>query len=674
MRACLKLLLCLLSLTATAQDGRPWELLLAEILTAEDMETDEWEDTYDLLCSLEEEPLNLNTVSREELEQLPFLTAQQVEGIMEYLYHYGTLKSMNELRMIRTLGPSEISLLQFFTYVEEERIEERFPRLNTIMAYGNHELMGNIRVPLYMRKGDDNGYVGYPQRHWLRYQFNYKDYVKAGIVGSQDAGEPFFADKNKMGYDFYSLYLQVKHLGRIDNAVVGMFKVSAGMGLVLNNGFSMGKLATLQQMGRNAIIIRPHSSRSQTGYFRGAALTLRLSQQWRLTAFTSYRPLDATLNDDGSISTIVTNGYHRTPAELEKKHNSHATDVGAHIAWRQGGWHIGATTLYTHLSRSLQPQTATLYRRHYTQGNDLVNVSTDYSYQNHWLNINGETAVNRQGALATINSVSLAAYDGLSIMALQRFYSYRYTALYARSLSEGGRVQNESALYLGAQWQPTPRLRLQAYTDYAYFAWARYQVSQSSWAWDNLIAASYGKSAWTLTGRYRLHLRQKDNETKTALTTTTEHRGRLALSWQGDDRTKQGYHSGNHGLSVGNTLQADGVYTSDRHHGFMISNVITLQTGRLKMGAGAGYFNTDDYEARLYVYERSPRYNFSFPSFNGRGLRLHLMAQGSIGRRLTLTAKIGLTHYYDRSTIGTGLQEINSSSQTDIDVQLRYKL
>ena len=43
------------------------------------------------------------------------------------------------------------------------------------------------------------------------------------------------------------------------------------------------------------------------------------------------------------------------------------------------------------------------------------------------------------------------------------------------------------------------------------------------------------------------------------------------------------------------------------------------------------------------------------------------------GKQLTLTAKAGYTHYFDRSTIGSGLQEINSSSMTDLSFQLRWR-
>ena len=659
MKKLFTLLLLLPFLTSAGQSQRPWEEVLASIMTAEDMESETWEDTYEMLCELEQHPLDLNTVTREELEALPFLTEQQVEDFMEYRDRYGALKTLNELRMMRSLDYVQIELLHHFAYVDFRDEEPAFPKLNSILKYGRQELMANVRVPLYKRKGDDNGYMGYPYSHWLRYQFSYSDNVKAGIVGAQDEGEPFFKGRNAAGYDCYSYYVQLKHLGRLENVVIGKYKLAAGMGLVLNNSFGLGKLAMLQQMGRsNGTVVRPHASRSYSGYFQGAAATLRLSPQWQLTGFLSYRPLDGTLNENGSLRTIVTHGYHRTATEMEKKNNSHATDAGTHIAWRKGGLRAGATVAYTHLDRRLEPDTRTLYRRYNAQGQDFLNLSADYGYVSHRLAASGETAINRDGALATINSLNLQATNEVEVTLMQRFYSYRYTALYARSLSEGGHVQNESAFYLGAAWHPSPRLRLQAYTDYAHFAWARYGVSKPSHAWDNLLAATYGTDRWSLSGRYRLHLRQRDNETKDKLEDNTEHRGRLSLTLQ-------------HGDFNTNT-QMDAVSVSS-DWGYMLSQSLSYQRHRLKGGFSGGYFHTTGYDSRLYIYERGPLYSFSFPAFYGEGFRLMLLLQAAPTKQLTLTAKAGFTHYFDRSTIGSDLQEINSSSKTDIELQLRWK-
>ena len=60
-------------------------------------------------------------------------------------------------------------------------------------------------------------------------------------------------------------------------------------------------------------------------------------------------------------------------------------------------------------------------------------------------------------------------------------------------------------------------------------------------------------------------------------------------------------------------------------------------------------------------------------SFYGEGIRYWLMARAQIGANLMLTAKAGVTNYFDRSTIGSSYQQIAASSQTDLDVQLRWK-
>ena len=47
-------LLLILPIAASSQEGRPWEELLANVLTAEDLDAATWEDTYEMLCELEQ--------------------------------------------------------------------------------------------------------------------------------------------------------------------------------------------------------------------------------------------------------------------------------------------------------------------------------------------------------------------------------------------------------------------------------------------------------------------------------------------------------------------------------------------------------------------------------------------------------------------------------------------
>lgn len=647
------LLFVWMSWSVLAQSGHEWERYLNEVMTAEDVGSAAWEETYDLLCELRQHPMDINQATREQLEQLPFLSAQQVEEIVEYLYRYGPMKSLAELRMVRSLDDSRRRLLTYFIYVgESEDTKQRARVLNELMATG--------RVPFYERRGDTAAYYGYPYRHWVRYQLTYGERLKAGFVGSQDAGEPFFSGKNQLGYDYYSIFLQLNQWRRLETLVLGNYRVSMGMGLILNNSFGLGKVAMLQNMGRATSTLRAHSSRSSDGYLQGAAATVTIARGLTATGFISYRAMDATLNQDGSAATIVTSGYHRTATELEKKNNLKNTTFGGNVRYQANGYHAGVNVVGTHLNRELKPNISALYRQYYAQGYDFLNVSADYGYVHHRFSINGETALNRDGALATINSVSLQLGGEWSLMALYRSYSYRYTSLYANSFSDGGSVQNENGIYLGATWQPSPSWKLMAYTDYAYFPWAKYQISQASHSWDQLLQVTYSKKHWTLGGRYRLRIRQRDDDDKAALVTRTEHRGRISAEYS------QGWSS---------RTQVDFGFISfnGNERGLMVSETLGLTHRWLRLNGGVGWFYTDSYDSRVYLYELGPLYTYSVTQFYGEGIRYWLMARANIGKRVMLTAKIGVTDYFDRSTIGSSYQQINASSQTDLDLQLRWK-
>jgi len=695
-------------------DGPSWEEIYEQVVLNTEDEDDgaaAWEENYELLRQLAEQPLDLNSATRSELEQLPFLSARQVMDLIEYRDRYHGFRSMGELRMVRSMDYAQLRLLPCFVrlgpagsssvpgsasspvpgsasspvpvfgnIVAANRTGRPptvagnsvagttygLPPLAAIARHGRHELTATARLPFYDRRGDRNGYLGYKYRHWLRYELRFADRLRMGITASQDAGEPFLANCNRWGYDTYNYYLQQRSLSPVvDNLIVGKYKLSVGMGLVANTSFALGKLATLQSLGRHVQQLRPHASRSTADYFQGAATTLRLSKPLRLTLFASWRPVDATLNDDSArtAATLITSGYHRTATEISKKNNTHLTSAGTAVTFRSGALRLGLNAVYTHTDRPLEPNRTTLYRRHYAHGSDFLNASLDYGFTHYLIAFSGETATDAHGHLATVNALSITPLQELSIVALQRFYSYRYTALHAHSFSEGGRVQNESGVYLGIVWQPLHRLHLQAYADYASFPWARYQVSKPSDALDLLLQATVDLPRWTLMARYRAHLREKDNDDHDALIPCDDHRLRLTAT----------YADPSSGWSL--KTQADAVHsvykaTAD---GIMIAEQVGWQRTWLQLRMTAAWFHTDDYQSRLYLYEPHLQGDFAFPTYYGHGLRLALMARADIGRRLRLALRLGYTDYFDRPTIGTGLQRIDHSSMTDLDLQLRWK-
>lgn len=654
------LMIILLGLCAVLSAQDDWEDDFYQIIEEEDIEDADYETAYDVLSDLAAYRMNINTASREDLERIPFLAPDEIEDICAYLYRHGNMKTIDELAMIESIDYNKRRLLQQFLYVDEQR-KDRFPSLNDILKHGRHELMLTAKVPFYEREGDKDGYLGYQYKHNIRYNFRYSDHVRFGIVGAQDAGEPFFANKNKAGYDFYSFYLLVKDLGCLKTLAVGKYRVEYGMGLVVNNGFSLGKSYMLSSLGRTGNTIRAHSSTQQGGYMQGAAATIAIADGLEASAFVSYRGIDGTLNGDSTIATIVTTGYHRTETEMSKKNNARQTAVGGNLRYSFRRFHIGITGVYTSLNKDLQPYTSSLYRYYYAAGNNFYNIGINYGYTGGRLTVNGETATGDCGAMATINAVSLRLNSEIDVMAVQRFYSKRYYSLFARSFSEGGSVQDESGVYGGLRWHPSRQLSVTAYTDYAYFPWPRYYTSSCSHAWDNMLTVTYTPGFWSFYARYRYKMRERDTSEEPLMAYRREHKARLYAAYKG---TK---------LSL--KTQADIAFVSheESSRGGMLTQTAGYKYGkRLHFYASVGYFNTDDYNCRVYNYERGMLYSFNSASYYGEGIRYSLLLRSDITDNLTINCKIATTDYFDRSTISSGYQEIMHSSMTDMELQARW--
>ena len=660
------ILVILLSLALNVNAETEWEKWLDGIMLDGDYSEDTHEELYENLLELQRNGINVNSATREELLALPFLSEQQVMDILEYIHFHGALKSINELMSIESIDYSTRQLLQEFLYAGDKP-EKGFPSLKNIMTWGKNELSLYTKIPTYERVGDtSNGdYLGYPYKFWARYSFSYAKNVRIGIVASQDAGEPFFSQSNKYGFDQYSGFIQINGLGSVESLIVGRYSVSAGMGLVMNNSFSLGKTAMLQDFGRQRNALRPHTSASENGYMQGAAATIRLSDAIRLTPFLSYRKTDATLNDDGSISSLIYTGYHRTISELNKKNNTSLTAGGMNARWNHKDFSLGATAVFTHINRPLSPNKSATYKKIYPEGSNFFNASLNYSWLHYPFSVNGETAINANGAIATLNTLGWHLSQYVEVMGIYRFYSFNYYSLYANAFSEGGKTQNESGLYLGVRWQPKYGIDIQAYTDLAYFAWPRYGVSQSSYAIDNMVSASYKTGKWLLSGKYRLHFKQKDSKSASGISWQTEHRLRIGAEWTGDGWTSKSQLDF---TSVSSTSES-----SSSSQGFMITENIGYDIGKWQIFAGGKYFNTDGYDSRLYSYERAMPHTFSFPAYYGHGIRYSLVATWSPSPTLQFNAKAGITDYFDRSTISSGQQQINASSACDIEVGMRWR-
>jgi len=101
---------------------------------------------------------------------------------------------------------------------------------------------------------------------------------------------------------------------------------------------------------------------------------------------------------------------------------------------------------------------------------------------------------------------------------------------------------------------------------------------------------------------------------------------------------------------------------------------VNFRVGDWSFSGRIALFDTEGAENRQYAYERDVLYAFSIPAYSGRGVRNYFLVQYKLGRKIDIWSRIARTTYYDRYAIGNSLETIDGDKQTELKLQLRYKV
>ncbi|MCR4765786.1 MAG: helix-hairpin-helix domain-containing protein [Bacteroidaceae bacterium] len=627
-----------------------------EEMSAND-ETLNWNDLLEELS----QPIDLNSASKEQLERLPFLSDEQIENILAYIYIHGQMQTVYELQLVENMDRRTIQLLLPFVQVNATRQEKQFPKVKNIAKKGQHEILSRLDIPFYRRKGYEGKYLGTPQYHSLRYQFGYGDYIQAGITAEKDAGEPLFKQHNKQGYDHYGFFLLLRNLGRVKALALGDYKLSFGQGLTMAGGLRLGKGYSLVTTGTRATAIKKHASTDENSYFRGVATTIHLLNELDLSVFYSYRKMDGNIKND-AITSITTTGLHRTQTEADRRGAFSMQVAGGHLFWHKNRFDVGITGLWYGFSKEYMPR-LTGYAQYHLNGQHFYNLGMDYQLRIRRLNIAGEVAKGKQG-WAMLNRLVYQPSQQYKLMLLHRYYSYDYWAYFANAFNDGGSVQNENGWYMAVEASPISHFRFFGSVDLVSFPWLKYRISKPSKGFEGRLRVEYlPTTKLTMFVNYRYKQKERDvTGTRGELILPTHHHQvRYRLSYQTDKwllRTTADFNI----FSQQNTS-----------YGWQFTQLAGYQLWKLKLHLQGTYFHTDDYDTRVYGYEKGLLYTFYSPSFSGKGIRYSVHFRFDIGKTLMLIAKFGQTHYFDRTVISSGNDQIAGSNKTDLQLQARLK-
>ena len=628
-----------------------------------------WENELEELSNRLQEPVNLNSATREQLEQFPFLSDIQIEHLLAYIYIHGQMETIYELQLVEELDRQTIQYLLPFVCIKAINNEPAF-RWKTMLKdagrYGKNEVLTRLDIPFYKRKGYEHTYLGPSVYNSVKYTFRYRDQLYAGGVAEKDAGEPFAALHNSYGYDYYSFYLLLQNCGRLKSLAVGNYRLSFGQGLVMSTDYLMGKTIYASSFNNRSTGIKRHSSTDEYNYFRGVATTVALTKRLSVSAFYSHRNMDGVVTD-GEITSVYKTGLHRSRKEADKKNLLTSQLTGGNVSYQQNHIRLGITGVYYVFNRPYEPE-LTGYSKYNIHGNHFYNLGIDYAYRWRRFSFQGETAIGKQG-WASLNRLQYSPVQDIQFMLIHRFYSYDYWAMYAHSFGEGSTVQNEQGYYVGLETTPFSHWSFFVSFDLFSFPWKKYRINKPSRGTDGLIQATFTpRTNLSMYLKYRYKQKERD---------LTGSKGTLTLPIFHHQLRYRLNYSLNDVFSSRTTLDYNHFHSQDRAatKGYQVTQMISSQLPwtRLFADVQGSYFCTDDYDSRVYVSEKGLLYTFYTPSFQGRGFRCAVRLRYELNKHWLFITKFGETIYLNRNEIGSGNDLIYGNKKADIQMQLRIK-
>ncbi|MBE0640300.1 MAG: helix-hairpin-helix domain-containing protein [Bacteroidales bacterium] len=665
------------------------ELLISRIeLIAEQTEGElDYTELFEDLFYFLENPLNLNFAPYEQFQRIFFLSDFQIHKIIEYRNIYGPFASIYELQTVEGFDQSLIELLEPFVIVSAEQSKAKLD-MKDVLKYGRHDLFLRYSRVLQQQAGyadlsdsakaakPNSYFLGSQDKYYMRYGFNYFNRIRVGLTAEKDAGEEFFKGSQPQGFDFYSGFAYMSDLGIVNEVVVGDYQLEFGQGLTLWSGLYFGKSPDAGSLVRNQRRLRPSTSVDENRYMRGTAATVGLGN-FKITGFYSSKKIDGNMGEVDTVSqeiqfvtSIQETGYHRTNAEMANRKIIGETLYGGNIVFRKNKFQVGATTYKTSLDKPLTLPDQ-LYRKFNFQGTDNLNYGLDVNFIVNRFNVFGEISGSENGGMAYLAGFHAPLHPSVSLSFFYRNYGIDYQNLYSNAFGESSANQNERGIYSGILVYLHRNWTFRGYSDMFYSPWLRYRIDFPSRGHEYLAQLDYHPNR-----KMEMYLRYRFKQKQ--LNETTDPNMIKAGETIKESFRFHASYAAMRQLLLKSRIEFLRYKLPDRgfQDGFLIYQDVQYQPDNKPFTVTLRYalFDTDSYDERIYAYENDVLYAFSIPAYYYKGSRFYILMKYEISEKIDLWLRFAQTYYGNKTTISSGITEIDGNIQSEVKVQMRIKL
>ncbi len=635
-------------------------------------------DLYENYLQILSNPFDLNNVSVEELSSLYLLTPSQLNSFISYRAEVGKFVSVYELQSIPEFTKDTFQKLAPFITIVDDKATINRTLWNRIRSEENNYLLLRYTQTLETQKGytstatTSSKYAGGPEDLYLRFRVSRPGDFSVGATAKKDAGEnlEWSPSKKLYGFDYLSFHAQVQNKGRIKNLIVGDYQAQFGQGLMLGSVFGIGKNGeTITSIRRSSLGFLPYTSQYQAGYFRGAAVAYEVGKHITLHGMISSRARDGNLQQDSSLSSLSSfsfSGLHRTPSELENRNALEERNMALIINYQKQNLDVGAMIHRTNLSVPLQPS-LNLYNQFNFSGSENTNVGIFLNYTFANVTMFCEVAHSVSQGMASTVGLLANLTPRLDISLHYRNFSRNFYSFYSNALSENSTPQNESGFYWGWKYTFNKKYSIAGYVDFFEFPWLKYRSYAPSTGSEWLLRFNY-KPSKLIYLFLQVREESKQRNTGADINLYSTEQGVRRNYWINLD------YATSPSLSFKTRIQFNSYqFAGKTTQGSAIMQDATFAWRKFSASTRYAIFDTDEFDNRIYVYEPDAWLAFSFPAYNGKGVRSLVLLQYKISKKVDVWMRWAQTHYTDRSSIGSGGETIMGNTQNDVRFQTRIR-
>lgn len=641
------------------------ELLSPDLEALEINDPNFLENQLQLLQNLLSNPINLNSSQDERLENSALLNPIQLKSLKEYISKNDKLIALHELQAVPYFDLKTIHRILPFVSLKDAEKQHHLPFLK-LFSNGQTKMYLKVKSVLENQRAyEENQYLGSQLAQFIRLKYNYLNKVQYGFTFQKDPGE-------KDLLDFSSFHLFIKKIHpKINLMALGDFNINLGQGLIINPSFGTGKSALVLNVKKGGDIFKAYNSVNEAFYNRGFGIELNLSQKFQLACFASYKNNDALISLD-SVSmqsyfrTIKVDGYHRTLTELEAKHAIKNTKIGGRFKYDSHFIKLSVNLLNERFS-AIQKQEYKPYRLHNFSGSSLFNGSLDFDLVYKNLNLFGEFALSQNLKSAQFYGLFLSLDKAIDLVFVYRNYHPQYWNLNANAFGEGTTGQNEIGQYIGIKLNLNSNFSFFFYFDLWRHPWLRFNKDAPPRGHESLYKFEYIKKR-----KFRFyiqisHERKEENSRLEHPISVLDLNNKLKIRVHFN-------HKLNKHLEMRNRVEWNKTIKSqDPSLGFIIYQDLIIKPigSKFSLTSRFAYFQTHNFDSRIYSYENDIIGEFFIPFYYNTGSRFYLNFRYKIFKYLSLEGRFAQTHYQNLDEIGSGLERIDGSKKSEVKFQIQ---